>query len=88
MIPTGEAFGPWAANLDHAERLARTRAMRALANVFAHRHPQFVEALRAGETDPTALDQALQLLNELPALNRRRLLASYGAVATKKLLVR
>lgn len=34
MIPA-EAFGPWATDIDSAERLARMRAMRALANFFA-----------------------------------------------------
>ena len=69
-----QSFGPWATNLDPAERLARIRAMRALAGVFCHRHPKVDEALRAAETDPAALEQAFQLLNELPTLNRRRLL--------------
>jgi hypothetical protein len=79
-----QAFGPWAVGLEAGERLARTRAMRALAGVFCHHHRKFVDALRAAETDPAALADALRLLDELPALNRRRLLASYGAVATNK----
>jgi hypothetical protein len=74
-------FGPWLAGIDRAERLARTRAMRALAGVFCHGYPQFAEALRAAETSEAELERALQLLDELPALNRRRLLASYGAMA-------
>jgi len=62
-----QSFGPWATNIDSTERLARIRAMRALAGVFCHRHPKFEDALRTAETDPAALEQALQLLNELPA---------------------
>jgi hypothetical protein len=74
-------FGPWQPDIDAPERLARTRALRALAGVFCHRHQQFVEALRAAETNEAELGRALQLLDELPALNRRRLLASYSTVA-------
>jgi hypothetical protein len=37
--------------------------------------------LLAAETDPGVLDDALQLLNEVPAMNRRRLLASYANLA-------
>jgi hypothetical protein len=74
------SFGPWHPDIDAPERLARLRSMRALAGVFCHHHPQFAEALRAAETDQAELERALQLLDELPALNRRRLLASYGAM--------
>jgi hypothetical protein len=70
-------FGPWVAELEPAERLARLRALRALAGVFCHRFPKFAEALRAAETDKAALAEALRLLDTLPAINRRRLLASY-----------
>jgi len=52
-------FGPWQPDIDAPERLARTRAMRALAGVFCHRHQQFAEALRAAETDQAELDCAL-----------------------------
>jgi hypothetical protein len=71
-------FGPFAPGLDPAERQARIRALRALAGVFCHRFPSFGEALLRAETEPTALNEALQLLDQLPALNRRRLLASYS----------
>jgi hypothetical protein len=71
-------FGPFAPGLDQAERLARIRALRALAGVFAHRFPSFGQALLRAESEPAALDEALRLLDQLPALNRRRLLASYS----------
>jgi hypothetical protein len=47
------------------------------ALVFAHKYPAFSSALViAGRGDDTALRQAHDLLDELPALNKRRLLAS------------
>jgi hypothetical protein len=69
-------FGPFALSLDQAERLARIRALRALAGVFCHRLPTFGEAILRAESEPTALNEALRLLDQMPALNRRRLLAS------------
>ena len=74
-------FGPFAAGLDPAERLARTRVMRALAVVFACRHRTFIAALCKAETDPAALTDAFRLLEQLPSLIRRRLLATYAHVA-------
>jgi hypothetical protein len=74
---TTSAYGPFVPDLDPAERLARTRSLRALAIVFAHRHQELITALRAAETDPAALHRANDLLDRLPALNRRRLLAVY-----------
>jgi hypothetical protein len=72
-------FGPWEPQISSAERLARCRALRALAGVFAHRHPEFAAALMQAEAgDQGALRQARELLDRLPALNRRRLLASYA----------
>jgi hypothetical protein len=59
--------------------------MRALAGVVCDCHPKFIEALRAAETDEAAPAEALRVLNEVPALNRRRLMGSYLAVA-KRLL--
>jgi hypothetical protein len=75
-------FGAWNPQISPAERLARLRALRALAHVFAHRHPDFATALLAAERgDDDALRRAQELLDRLPALNRRRLLASYAAQA-------
>jgi hypothetical protein len=77
-------FGPFATDLDPAERLARIRSMRALASVFAHRHQSFVDTLRAAEVDPAAFGEACRLLDTLPALNRRRLLASYADLTRRE----
>ena len=75
------AFGPWARDIPQAERCARLRAMQALALVLARPHTEFVVALRRAESDPASLPQALELLERLPAVTRRRLLATYGVLA-------
>ncbi len=71
-------FGPWTPNLNHAERVARLRAMRALALLLCRPHSNFIKTLQQAETDPGALPAALDLLDHLPALRRRHLLAAYG----------
>ena len=74
-------FGPWATDLDPAERLARTRTLRALAAVLigpAGHH--LVEHLAAAEHDPGALRPAAEALDALPALSRRRLLAAFASI--------
>src|SRR3954469_17333702 len=47
-----DAFGPWAAGLDPAERLARLRSLRALVQVFAGPTHSLVAALAQAEGDP------------------------------------
>ncbi len=52
----------------------------ALAAVFAGLDSPLVGALRAAEQDHAAAGEALALLDRLPTLRRRRLLATFGAV--------
>jgi hypothetical protein len=74
-------FGPWCDDIGEAERLARLREMRVLAYLLAPKSP-LVAALKAAETgDQAALDAALAELNRLPALARRRILATYAALS-------
>jgi hypothetical protein len=73
-------FGPWWDDLPADERKARVRELRALAHMFAPQSP-LVAALMAAETgDRPALEAALAELDRLPALPRRRLLATYAAL--------
>jgi hypothetical protein len=71
------SFGPWAAGIDPAERLARLRSMRALALVHCRYEVGFLESLKRAETDAAALPAAFDELQRLPALRRRHLLSSY-----------
>jgi hypothetical protein len=75
-----DLYGPWAPGLDRAERVARLRSFRALTTLFAHRETQFIGALAAAENSDTALGLALMLFDQVPALPRRKILASYNEV--------
>jgi hypothetical protein len=75
------AFGPWTPGLGKGERLARWRTMRALALVFVGPDHPLTAALRAAELDQQVAPLALELLDALPALRRRRLLATYSVIA-------
>jgi hypothetical protein len=62
------------------ERQARCRELRALSLLLlGHGHAATV-ALAAAIADPAATDRALRLVDALPALRHRRLLASYTAL--------
>ena len=75
-------FGPWADDLDQAERLARLRSLRALARVLAGpRADDLVALLAQAETDDTVLPAAADALDALAPLDMRKVLASYAALA-------
>lgn len=76
-----DAFGPWAASLSPCERIARCRTLRAVARLLAgSRADALCSALACAETDASHLNRALGALDRLAALDRRRILASYGPV--------
>lgn len=83
--PATEAWGPFTPGLEPHERLARLRAVRALALVFAHHHPTIHYLLKKAEElpDPDALDRAQDALDGLPSISKRRLLATYCDLAAK-----
>ena len=76
---TGPAahFGPSSPNVDPAERIAQLRSLAAVS--VGSDHPRVAE-LRAAETDRDAAERALALLDALPSLTRRRLIATFGAI--------
>jgi hypothetical protein len=76
-------FGPWSPGLDPIERRAQLRSLATLAAAFLGSSAPVVAALRAAERDEAAAAHALQLLNTVPALKRRRLLSVFGAVTYK-----
>jgi hypothetical protein len=69
-----------------AERMARCRELRALSLVYLGLDHPVTIALAAAVTDPAATDRALTVLDAFPALRRRRLLASYGALMARPTL--
>lgn len=81
MTRPADAWGPFSGDLDAAERAARCRALAALARVYiGPKADALVLTLRRLERDPGAAGEALALLDTLPALARRRALASYAAL--------
>jgi len=83
MTTTAPTFGPWESAITAAERLARLRSMRALVRVLVGpKGSDLAAALRQAEHDLAALDQAADLLDRLPSLPRRHVLASYAALGS------
>jgi hypothetical protein len=66
--------------ISETERMGRCRELRALALVYCGLGHPATKALGAAITDPTMTDRALIEINAIPALRRRRLLASYLAL--------
>jgi hypothetical protein len=74
-------FGRWRDDIPADERKARCREMRALAHLLAPNSPLVTALTAADAGDQTALDTALAEIDRLPALTRRRLLATYAALS-------
>ena len=81
MIRAADAWGPFAPDLDEAERRARLRCLRGLSRVLAGpRAADLCRYLAAAEHDTAALPLALAALDRLPSVDRRQIVATYGAV--------
>jgi hypothetical protein len=77
--PAG-GFGPWTAAITPTERVAQFRLLAGLAALLFGSRNALVLSLRQAERDDVARVRALDLLNAAPALPRRRLIATFGAV--------
>lgn len=82
MTERPDPFGPWAPDLEPAERLARYRSLRALCQIFAGPDHPLVLVLARAEADPSdeAAAQAWEALMTLPTIRRRRILASLATL--------
>jgi hypothetical protein len=65
---------------DEPERLARLREARMAALLLLGPHHALTVALAAAIADPEVLGAAIEAIDGLPALQRRRLLATLAAV--------
>jgi hypothetical protein len=76
-----DGFGPWspACMCDPIERAAQLRCLAAIVHLQLHDR-QLIAELRSAETDPGALGRALGMVERLPSLRRRHLLAAHSAV--------
>ncbi|WP_342150370.1 hypothetical protein [Methylorubrum sp. SB2] len=81
MIALTDRFGPWADDIDRAERLARLRSMRAIVRLATGpRGEALANELHRAERDASRLPFALAALDHLAPLDRRQILASYAAL--------
>ncbi|MCG5240850.1 hypothetical protein ACIU1J_05390 [Azospirillum doebereinerae] len=81
MIPPADRWGPFVPDLPDIERAARCRALGALVRVFTGpKGEQVVAALRRLEANANDAPAALAALEQLPALSRRKALASFTAL--------
>lgn len=78
-ILSADRWGPFATDIDPAERLARLRSMRAIVHLCAGpRGDALARELRLAERDAARLTAALAELSRLAALDRRHILASFA----------
>jgi hypothetical protein len=73
-------FGPFVPGITETERIAELRSLAVLVAVFTGSENPLVPLLRQAEHDDAAAVRALELLDRVPALTRRRLLSTFGRV--------
>jgi hypothetical protein len=71
-------WGPFAADLDAAERIARLSSLRAIAMGVCRWEHKLIDALRLAGTDDDALSKGSYQFAALPALAKCRLWACYA----------
>ena len=77
-----DRWGPFALDLDPAERLARTRSLRAIIRLLlGPRGADLAGLLYQAEADPAALVPTADALDRLAPLDMRKVLASYAGLA-------
>lgn len=77
---TSAHYGPWVPVADRGERTARFRLLAGLTAIYTGSWNPLVAELRAAEADEVAAERALDLFNTLPAIPRRKILSTWGAV--------
>jgi hypothetical protein len=78
-MAAAEPFGPFRSDVDPVERVAQLRTLRTLVHVYA-RDPDVEDALARGESNSRNLPKALEAFDDLPALTRRRILATFAKI--------
>jgi hypothetical protein len=85
MAAPVDSWGPWAATINAAERVARLRALRAFVQAFYGTNHPLNKALYFAESgEPADLDAASLELERLPARDRRKILSTYAALIAFK----
>lgn len=81
MIPAADRWGPFRDDLDHGERKARLRCLRAVVHLSTGPRGQaLADLLLRAEQDDDLLPPALSALASLDPLDKRRVWASYATL--------
>jgi hypothetical protein len=75
-------YGPW--SVSGEERLLQLRTLAGIVACHVGSREPVVRELRAAEADEARMGEALRLFEALPALVRRRILATHAAVTWPK----
>ena len=73
-------FGPWALDIDPAERRCRWRVLASLSIVFAGPDSELAREARAAKDDDSAAERAWRALLAMAPIPRRRLLSVWAAM--------
>jgi hypothetical protein len=73
-------YGPWSPDCDPVECRLQLRGMATAAFMLVGPHDALWRTLRAGEDDAQAFVRAYDLIEALPSLTRRKLLATFSRV--------
>src|SRR5689334_838474 len=74
------SYGPWSPTCPSGERERQLRCLQAIAFMVLRPHHPLIPLLRRAESNAMAFVEALDAVERLPALHRRRLLATHSAV--------
>ncbi len=76
-----DQWGPFAPDIDPCERRARLRSLRSIVRMIAGPRGKWLShALDQAEADSGMLARAVEMLNGLAALDRRRIWAAYAGL--------
>jgi hypothetical protein len=78
-------YGPWSPGLhDEVERGKQLRSLQALVAVFLGSTSPLIAALRKAEDDAGALTAASDVLDKVPSVKRRHIMATFAAITWPK----
>jgi hypothetical protein len=83
--PAVAPYGPFAKGIDSVERARKLMCFAGITACHLGSGHPLVSELRLAETDDAALEHAFAMFEELPALPRRRVLATYAAIMSPRM---
>jgi hypothetical protein len=78
------SWGPFSPTCHREERVPQLRTLAAIAYLRLGPHHPLVAELQAAETDAMSFVKAQELVDGLPSLTRRQLLATFSAITFRK----